>query len=81
MNSVALSVGANAFGVILTGMGRDGADGMAAMKRAGAYNIGQDEESSVVFGMPKAALDAGALDRVLPLEKIGAELTKITIGR
>lgn len=69
-NSVAETVGANALGIILTGMGRDGAVGMAAMRRAGAWNIGQDKDSCVVYGMPRAAAEANALDEVAPLAEI-----------
>ena len=68
--SVATQVGRHALGVILTGMGRDGANGMADMKRAGAYNIAQDEQSCVVFGMPREAINAGGVDTVLPLDRI-----------
>lgn len=69
-NSVAKSAGANAVGVILTGMGADGAKGMLAMKNAGARTIAQDEKSCVVFGMPKVAIELGGADQVLPLSKI-----------
>jgi len=68
--SVAENAGKNAVGVILTGMGKDGALGMLAMKNAGAYNFAQDEASCVVFGMPKAAIVVGAVDEVLPLQDI-----------
>ncbi len=68
--SVAKFVGANAIGVILTGMGGDGASGMLAMKEAGAYNIAQDEDSCVVFGMPKEAIQKGGVNKVVPLGKI-----------
>jgi two-component system chemotaxis response regulator CheB len=71
-HSVAEAVGARAVGVILTGMGADGADGLLAMKRAGASTIAQDESTSVVFGMPKEAIDRGAVDVVLPLPRIAA---------
>lgn len=64
--------GANAVGVILTGMGADGAKGMLKMKEAGAKTIAQDEPSCVVFGMPKEAIKLGAADRVLPLRQIAA---------
>lgn len=70
-NSVAAYGGANAIGVILTGMGRDGAQGMLKMHEAGARTIAQDEASCVVFGMPKEAIALGGVDRVLPLEQIG----------
>jgi two-component system chemotaxis response regulator CheB len=70
--SVAEAVGPRAIGVILTGMGADGADGLLAMKRAGASTIAQDESTSVVFGMPKEAIDRGAVDVVLPLPRIAA---------
>ena len=68
--SVATQIGRHALGVILTGMGRDGASGMAEMKRAGAYNIAQDEQSCVVFGMPREAINAGGVDVVVPLDRI-----------
>lgn len=68
--SVARYAGKNAIGVIMTGMGDDGARGMLEMKEAGGYNLAQDEESCIVFGMPKEAIKAGAVDLVLPLEKI-----------
>jgi len=63
-------VGNNAVGVILTGMGDDGARGMKELKDAGAYNFAQDEKTSVVFGMPKVAIDHGGVDKVLPLTSI-----------
>lgn len=62
--------GKNAIGVIMTGMGDDGAKGMLEMMEAGAYTIAQDEESCVVFGMPKKAIDLGAVKKILSLEKI-----------
>lgn len=69
-NSVATAAGPNAVGVILTGMGNDGASGLLEMKRAGARTIAQDENSCVVFGMPKEAIANGSVDFVLPLENI-----------
>lgn len=68
--SVAGAAGPNAVGVILTGMGDDGADGLLQMKRAGARTIAQDEASSVVFGMPKEAIARRAVDQVVPLKRI-----------
>lgn len=69
-DSVATHAGANAIGVILTGMGDDGAEGMLAMKKHGAFNIAQDEASCIVFGMPKEAISKGGVDQVLPLDNI-----------
>jgi two-component system, chemotaxis family, protein-glutamate methylesterase/glutaminase len=68
--SVAISVGSKAVGVIMTGMGDDGADGLREMKEAGAVTIAQDEASCVVFGMPKEAILRGAVDVVMPLDQI-----------
>ena len=75
-NSVARCAGANAVGVILTGMGSDGADGLLAMRTSGAHTISQDEASSVVYGMPKAAFDAGAACEVASLSDIPARITR-----
>jgi two-component system chemotaxis response regulator CheB len=69
-SSVAQSLGPRAIGVIMTGMGADGAEGILEMKRAGATTIAQDEASCVVFGMPKEAIDLGGIDVVLPLSRI-----------
>jgi two-component system, chemotaxis family, protein-glutamate methylesterase/glutaminase len=68
--SVAMSVGQKAVGVIMTGMGDDGADGLREMKEAGAVTIAQDEASCVVFGMPKEAIARGGVDAVMPLDQI-----------
>lgn len=68
--SLAESAGPNGVGVILTGMGADGAKGMAELRETGAHTIAQDSETSVVFGMPKAAIDLGGAEEVLPLDKI-----------
>jgi two-component system chemotaxis response regulator CheB len=68
--SAAKIVGPNAIGVMLTGMGKDGAQGMLAMRRAGAWNIGQDQDSCVVYGMPREAAIIGALDEVAPLREV-----------
>jgi two-component system chemotaxis response regulator CheB len=67
-------VGRNAFAVMLTGMGNDGAKAMKEMKDAGSYNLVQDEASCVVFGMPREAIAHGAADEVLPLKDIAAAL-------
>ena len=72
--SAARVVGPNAFGIMLTGMGADGARAMRAMRDAGAYNICQDEASCVVFGMPREAIAHGAADEVLPLSHIAGHL-------
>lgn len=72
--SVAKYAGRNAVGAILTGMGADGAQGILEMKQNGAYTIAQDEESCVVFGMPKEAIKLGGIDKVLPLSQIPGEL-------
>jgi two-component system chemotaxis response regulator CheB len=71
--SVAMSAGCKATGIIMTGMGDDGAQGMLELKTAGAITIAQDESSCVVFGMPKEAIALGAVHIVLPLEKIARE--------
>jgi len=72
--SAARYAGRNEVGVILTGMGDDGARGMLEMKQAGATNIAQDEATSVVFGMPKEAIKLGGVDKVLPLTSIAASI-------
>jgi two-component system chemotaxis response regulator CheB len=75
--SAARAYGSRCCGVILTGMGRDGADGMKALKDVGAHTIAQDEATSAVFGMPRAAIELGAVDRVLPLEEIPRALLEV----
>ncbi len=79
-DSVATNVGVDSIGVILTGMGKDGAKGMLNMKKSGSFNIGQDESSSVVYGMPKAAYLAGAVDIQLPLSKIADNILKKSLA-
>ena len=74
--SAARYAGKNAVGVIMTGMGDDGAKGMLEMKEGGAFNIAQDEATSVVFGMPNEAIKRGGVDKVLPLEKIAREVIR-----
>jgi len=71
-SSVATACGARAVGVILTGMGKDGAAGLLAMRQAGAATLGQDQETCVVFGMPRAAFELGAVERQLGLPRIAA---------
>jgi two-component system chemotaxis response regulator CheB len=75
--SVGKEVGENAIGIILTGMGYDGAKGLLNMKRRGSKTIGQDEKSSVVYGMPKAAFDIGAVDIQVSLEKIPSTICEL----
>ena len=72
--SVAKSAGANALGVIMTGMGDDGAAGLLEMRKAGARTLGQDEDSCVVFGMPREAVKRGAVERQVPLGAIAREI-------
>lgn len=75
-DSVAAVAGKQSVGVILTGMGRDGANGLLKMKKTGAYTIGQDEKSSVVYGMPMVAYNIGAVDKQLPLDRIADEIIR-----
>ena len=75
--SVAQYAGKNAIGVMLTGMGKDGAIGMLEMRQAGAYNLAQDEASCVVFGMPREAIAVGAVDEVVPIQ----EMTQRVLNR
>jgi two-component system chemotaxis response regulator CheB len=74
--SVAAHAGANAIGAMLTGMGKDGAQAMLELRRAGAWTIAQDEASCIVFGMPKEAIALGAVDEVLPLASIAGRLVE-----
>jgi two-component system chemotaxis response regulator CheB len=76
-HSVAEACGAKAVGVILTGMGRDGAEGLLAMRQAGAATLGEDESSCVVYGMPKAAYELGGVERELPLSRIAEEILRL----
>jgi two-component system chemotaxis response regulator CheB len=80
-SSVAVAAAGAAIGVILTGMGRDGARGLAAMRAVGARTIGQDEASSVVYGMPRMAFEAGGVERQVPLEAIGAAILNLAQKR
>jgi len=74
MRAAARCFGAGAVGVLLTGMGRDGAEGMASIAAAGGITIAQDEASSVIYGMPKVAVELGAVQHILPLEQIAPAL-------
>jgi len=76
--SVGETYGAGALGVILTGMGHDGVQGLRVIKERGGYVVGQDEASSVVYGMPRAAAAAGLVDRVVPLEAVPRALCELT---
>lgn len=76
-HSVARSVGSHAVGILLTGMGRDGADGLLAMRKAGAETLIQSGETCVVNGMPKAAFELGATERVVPLTQIGTAVSQL----
>ena len=71
--------GRNVVGVILTGMGDDGAKGMKEMHDAGAVTIAQDEATCVVFGMPNEAIKQGGVDKVMPLERIAGEVLKLSL--
>ncbi len=77
MESAAKVYGAAVLGIILTGMGRDGADGMREIKAAGGLTLAQSPESCVVFGMPKEAIELGVVDKVLPVERMADEILKV----
>jgi two-component system, chemotaxis family, protein-glutamate methylesterase/glutaminase len=77
MQSAAKSVGSNAIGVMLTGMGSDGASGLKAMRDAGARTLAQNEETCVVFGMPKEAWARGGAERLVPLDEIGPTICRL----
>jgi two-component system chemotaxis response regulator CheB len=76
--SAAATAGANGVGIIMTGMGDDGARGLEEMKRMGATTIAQDEATSIVFGMPREAIARGCVDRIVPLSSIATELLRAT---
>jgi len=76
MLSIAKTYGSNTVGVLLTGMGKDGAEGMKAIKEEGGKTIACDEETSIIFGMPKEAIKLGCVDKVVPLYKIADEIMK-----
>ncbi|MBS4095306.1 MAG: chemotaxis-specific protein-glutamate methyltransferase CheB [Sulfuricella sp.] len=77
LNSAAEIFGRNAVGIILTGMGSDGAKGIAAIRQAGGHTLGQDEASSVIYGMNKVAIDAGNVQDILPASRFAAEMCRI----
>jgi two-component system chemotaxis response regulator CheB len=77
-NSVAEVASSKAIGVLLTGMGRDGAEGLLAMRRAGARTLSQDEASCLIYGMPKAAFEIGAAEMQVPLKRITSEILRIS---
>lgn len=79
MESVAKSYGQRAVGVILTGMGHDGAQGIKAIKQQKGYTIAEDQSTSVVFGMPKSAIELGVVDKVAPISAVAAEIIKAII--
>lgn len=79
MESVAKVYGESAVGVILTGMGHDGAKGIQAIKQKGGYTIAEDQSTAVVFGMPKSAIELGVVDKVAPLSTIAAEIVKAIV--
>lgn len=80
MQSVAEAYQASAVGVIMTGMGRDGVDGIAAIKAAGGCTMAQDGKSSAIYGMNKVAVDQGLIERVLPLDQMADELVRVVNG-
>jgi len=78
MKSVARNFGNSAMGVIMTGMGSDGAQGMKAIYREGGLTVGQDEASCIVYGMPRACAELGVLNRVVPLSGIPTQILEAT---
>jgi two-component system chemotaxis response regulator CheB len=78
MQSVATLFGPRAMGVIMTGMGSDGAEGMKAIYRRGGFTVGQDESSCAVYGMPRVCAEMGVLDKVVPLSQIPSEILRAT---
>ena len=77
MRSVADIYGAGSIGVILTGMGSDGTEGLKAIKERGGVTIAQDRATSIIYGMPRAAVESGCVDKVLPLDKIPGEIVRL----
>jgi len=81
ITSVAEAYGAGSIGVILTGMGSDGVEGLRAIKERGGMVIAQDKATSIIYGMPRAAVESGCVDKVLPLDDIPGEIVRILAGR
>jgi two-component system chemotaxis response regulator CheB len=77
MKAAAKTHGSRTIGVVLTGMGRDGALGLAAIKAAGGHTIAQDEATATVYGMPRAALQMGVVDSVAPLDRIATLVNRL----
>ncbi len=75
--SAARAMGTGVIGLLLTGMGSDGRDGMKAIKECGGFTIAESEETAVIYGMPKEAVDSGSVDKVLRLEQMAVELTRL----
>jgi two-component system chemotaxis response regulator CheB len=78
--SAAHTAGSNALGIIMTGMGDDGAKGLLEMRQSGAATIAQDEASCVVFGMPKEAIALGGAEKILPLDAMAREIVRVGRG-
>jgi len=78
--SVADAAGGNALGVILTGMGRDGAEGLGRLRAAGARTLGEAAESCVVYGMPRAAMELGAVAEELEIDRLAQRLVELAAG-
>ena len=79
MRSVARVYGEDSIGLIMTGMGKDGVEGMKAIKAAGGHTIAQDEKTSIIFGMNKVAIESQCIDRIVPLEGIVDEIFEMMI--
>jgi len=77
MESAAQAYGKNTLGVLLTGLGSDGADGLKAIKEAGGSTIAEDESTCVVFGMPKVAIEMGCVDEIVPLPQIARAILRM----
>jgi two-component system chemotaxis response regulator CheB len=78
--SVAQNAGKNVIGVMLTGMGKDGAIGMLEMRQAGSYNFAQDEATCVVYGMPREAVAVGAVDEIVPIQDMAQRVLQKLIS-